>query len=243
MAIAGLSVLQLLAASAAIAAGATVQAALGFGMGLIAAPLLALISPDLVPGPVLLSGLVVSVTVTIRGRRDIHLFGLKWGLLGRLGGTIAAVLLASMLPPRESAIVFGALVLLAVGLSAAGIHVEPTKRALVGAGSLSGFMGTLTSIGGPPMAMLYQRASGARLRATMSGYLTLGLIMSIVLLALSGGLGWREVASFLLLTPGIAVGLLASTRAKSVLDLGYVRPAVLALSAASSIAVILKQVL
>ena len=240
---AGLSPLQLVAASLVIAAGSTIQGAFGFGMGLVAAPLLALIDPRLVPGPILLSGLLVALLVTIRERQAIDLFGLKWALLGRVAGTVVAAVLVSTLPPKETSILLGAIVLLAVGLSAMGLRVAPTKRALLGAGTLSGFMGTLSSIGAPPMAMLYQRASSDRLRATMSGYLAVGVTISIGALASAGGFGGREMIFSVLLVPGVLAGLLLSDRAKPLLERGHTRTAVLVLSALSSVVVILRQLL
>lgn len=85
----------LLAASAAIAFGALVQGAVGFGMALVAAPLLVLIRPQLVPGPLLVSGLALTLLVARRERDSIDLLGVKWGLVGRVPGVaIGALALA-----------------------------------------------------------------------------------------------------------------------------------------------------
>ena len=54
------------------------------------------------------------------------------------------------------------------------------------AGATSGVLGTATSIGGPPMALVWQRSTGARLRGTMSGFFLIGSVMSIGVLALTG---------------------------------------------------------
>ena len=51
---------------------------------------------------------------------------------------------------------------------------------MVLAGAASGVMGTATAIGGPPMALVWQRNSGARLRGTMSGFFLVGSAMSLV---------------------------------------------------------------
>ena len=56
----------------------------------------------------------------------------------------------------------------------------PRRRNVVLAGATSGLLGTATSIGGPPMALVWQRNSGARLRGTMSGFFLIGSVMSIV---------------------------------------------------------------
>ena len=54
------------------------------------------------------------------------------------------------------------------------------------AGATSGVLGTATAIGGPPMALVWQRKSGARLRGTMSGFFLVGSVMSIAALAATG---------------------------------------------------------
>jgi hypothetical protein len=77
----------------------------------------------------------------------------------------------------------------------------------------------------------------------MSGYLLVGVAISLAALAFAGELGWGEVALFALLIPGVTLGLLVSARAQRFLDRGYTRVAVLVLSAGSSIAVIARQVL
>ncbi|NIR59973.1 MAG: sulfite exporter TauE/SafE family protein, partial [Gammaproteobacteria bacterium] len=53
-------------------------------------------------------------------------------------------------------IAVGALVLLAVAMSVAGLKISPTRPTLITAGALSGFMSTVSSVGGPPLAITYQ---------------------------------------------------------------------------------------
>jgi hypothetical protein len=56
-----LTPIKLLAACAAVTIGSTVQGSVGLGLGLVAAPILALIDPMLIPGPILLCGLVLTL--------------------------------------------------------------------------------------------------------------------------------------------------------------------------------------
>ena len=44
---------------AIVATGAALQASVGIGFGVLSAPLLAILAPELVPGPVLLLGLLL----------------------------------------------------------------------------------------------------------------------------------------------------------------------------------------
>ena len=78
---------------------------------------------------------------------------------------------------------------------------------------------------------------GAEVRATIR--LALPVIVVQVGLMVMGTVD----AVILRFLPGVAVGLWASQHTASVLDRGYTRPAVLAVSAGSAIIVIVKQVL
>ncbi len=238
-----LTPLQIVAASLIIAAGALLQGCVGFGMGLIAGPVLLLIDQALVPGPVLVLGLVLAVLMAIRERQSLDLVGLGWGLGGRLVGSVAAALVLASLSPRGLIVALAAPVLVAVVLSISGLRFRPTPLALVGAGTLSGFMSTTSSAGGPPLALLYQDASGPRLRSTMAGYFTVGTLISLGALAAVGRFGKAELVAALLFLPGMLAGYALSARAQRLLDRGYVRIAVLLVSAATSVSVIVKALL
>jgi uncharacterized membrane protein YfcA len=114
---------------------------------------------------------------------------------------------------------------------------------LVSAGALSGFMGTASNMGGPPIALVYQHAPGARLRSTLSGFFVLGTIMSLLALVAVGRFGRYEFWSALTFLPGVLIGFVLSARTLSLLDQGYTRAAVLTLSAISGAIVILRALL
>lgn len=232
----------MLAACAVVALGATVQGSVGFGLGLVAAPVLALIEPRLVPGALLVSALVMNVLMFRREFRWIVLSEVKWAIVGRLiGAVIGAAVLASI-PRGETGLFFGVLVLLAVGMSATGLRIRPTTPAVLGAGTISGFMGTTIAIGGPPVALVYQHAKGPRLRGTLAGMFVFGAAMSLIALAVIGRLGKQELLWSLALIPGIFIGYAVSGRTAPVLDRGYTRPAVLTISAAGGLALCLRQI-
>jgi len=102
-------------------------------------------------------------------------------------------------------------------------------------------MGTIASIGGPPMALVYQDAEGARLRATMSSVFWVGMILSLVALRLVGRFGSEEVRLTLVMLPGTLIGLCTSRWTASVVDRGNTRTAVLAVAAVAGGVVILRQ--
>ena len=214
----------------AVAVGAAVQGALGFGLGMLCAPLLALLDPDLVPGPLLMMGLLASIWVGWRERAGFEFSRIAWALVGRVLGT--AVGIATLVVVSERAVLGGLAVatLAGVVLSVGGWRVRPTPPTMVAAGAASGIMGLLTSIGGPPMALVLQHESGARLRSTLSGFFVIGASMALASLAVSGGLGAGDLRLGAALAPAALVGLVASRLLASVLDGGWVRPTVLAIS-------------
>ena len=238
-----LAPIKLLAACAAVTIGSALQGSVGLGLGLVAAPILALIDPMSVPGPILFCGLALTLLMSYRERQAMDVSGLKWGVVGRFLGTLVAVVVLANAPKREMTLAFGALVLFAVALSASGLHVRPTTWALLSAGALSGFMGTTSNTGGPPIALLYQKAPGARLRSTISGFFVLGTIMSLLALVAVGRFGRYEFWSALALLPGVLIGFVLSARTLPILDRGYTRAAVLTISAVSGAIVILREVL
>jgi len=225
-------------ASLVVAAGAALQGAIGFGLGVFAVPLLLLFVPSLVPGPLLASSLLLTVLLAHHDRAGINWRDLAWALSGRSVGIAAAALLLATVSPRAMALWSGGLVLFAVGLSASGLHVQPAPRSLLAAGTLSGVLGTAVSIGGPPIALLYQRETGPRLRGTLAAFFLIGVAMSLVGLRAAGRFGLTELRLAGFLLPGVLVGFLVSRRLGHLLDRGFTRPAILVVSALSSLLVI-----
>ena len=221
-------------ALAAVILGAVAQGSVGFGFGMLAAPVLALVDEELVPGAVLVLGLTIAVVIAWYERGALDWLGIRWALVGRVLGTSAGAYAVTRLDHDAMAIALGSIVLLAVGISLTGWHVRPTASTLVGAGLVSGVMGTLTSVGGPPMALVYQREQASTLRSTLAGYFVFGASLALVALALSGELGKRQVVDGFVLLPGLLVGLLLSRLLAPYLDRGWTRRAVLGLSAATA---------
>ena len=221
-------------------AGFTLQGAVGFGMGILGSPILILVDPRLVPGPVLASTMVFTLMVTVRERRGIDLGGLGWALAGRIAGTLPAAALLTVLPESQLSRVFGVMVLVAVAISVSGVHIRPRPLTLLGGGVLSGLLGTVAAIGGPPIALLYQHASGARFRGTLSSLFFVGTLISIAALVPAGRFGAPELRLTLFMLPGAAFGFLVSRRLARRLDRGYTRPAVLAVAGAAGLIVVVR---
>lgn len=209
-------------------------------MNVVAGPVLVLIDPKLVPGPALVVAFLLTVLIAIRERGATDLGGFSWVFVGRAPGTVLGALTVAALPARGTAIALSAVVLAAVGLSVAGWRVARTPATLVSAGTVSGFFGTVSSVGGPPIALLYQDEAGPDVRATLSSILAVGALLSIVLLAAVGRFDFQELKISLLLLPAVVAGFLVSRWTARVLDRGFVRPAILAVCALSAVAALVR---
>lgn len=220
--------------------GALLQGSVGFGMGLFAVPFLLLLDRALVPGPILLASGALTILMVVREHHAVRRRDLIWSLSGRVVGTLVALAVLRLLSPARFEAAFGILILFAVGLTALGVPVSLTPGHLTGAGMLSGFMGTTVSIGGPPMALLYQRETGPNIRATLSAFFLVGTVLSLTGLHLVHLFGAHELLLGLALLPGTWLGFLASRWTAGHLDRGYMRHAILAVSALTGAVVVVK---
>jgi uncharacterized protein len=227
----------------AILLASALQASIGFGIGMFAAPVVALVDPRLIPGTLIMVAALVTLIVVIRERQSIDLSGTGWALIGRVPGTIAGALLLAMLPHRALSLLLAAVVLGGVVLASIGWVPAARRRNVVVAGAASGLLGTATAIGGPPMALVWQRSSGARLRGTMSGFFLVGSLMSLVTLSLTGSVDGRTWWGFAVLGPAAVLGYLLSIRLNRYLDPKRLRALAIAVSAAGAIVLIAREVL
>lgn len=230
-------------ASGAVALGAYVQGGAGFGAALVAAPLVVLVEPSLVPGPLILAFAVLTYLMAWRERAHLDLKMLGWAAAGRVPGSVIGAMLVASLAHDALDVAFGVIILVLVGISAWGVHVAPTPATEVAVGVLSGVSGTATSVGGPPLALLYQRVDGPTFRATLAALFAVGTVVSLVSLRAVGELSGAGVAAGVALVPAVLVGLWASRHAMRLVDRGYLRPAVLTLSALSGTVVLLRGLL
>lgn len=210
--------------------GAMLQGSLGFGLGPLAVPLLLLIDPGFIPGPMLLVSIFLTFSVFRRERSDFHKEGFAWVIVGRIVGSAAGAGLLIIIPNENLNLFYGSLIILAVILSVSGWHLRMVPKNFLFAGTLSGMMATAAAIGGPSMALVYQHGSGPRLRSTLSGIFLVGSVIALFFLFLAGKLGLPELYRALILLPGIVTGFYLSRFSKTVLDKKLLRPAILTVS-------------
>jgi uncharacterized membrane protein YfcA len=231
---------QVLLAATAVAVGALVQGSIGFGLSLVSVPVIGLMRPTALPVTILLLALPMTMWMALRERRSIHLPGFLQITFGRVFGTAGGVWILAVVPVAQLSVVIGAAVVLAVTLSVLNPAFEAGDRSRVAAGVLSGLMGTAAAVGGPPLALAYQKRSGSELRSTLAISFVIGAIMSLVALAIAGKVEVWHALFALELLPGLGLGLYAAARLRSFLEKGWLRPLVLAFAAVSGIVAVVK---
>lgn len=229
-------------AMSAVLVGACLQGSLGFGLGLVAAPVLALLDPTLVPTVILGMGVPLTYLVAWRERQALDLRRIGWALVGRVLGTIVGSAAVVYLSTRWLSGAFAFALLLAVAISVVSRAVAPTKPALFNAGFASGLMGTATSVGGPPMALLLQHEKGPNLRASLAAFMAFGSTMSLLALAAVGEFDQHKVNVTFGLAPLVVAGFVLSKWTNQILDRGYTRPFVLVFAACSAISILVRDV-
>ena len=208
-------------------AGTMLQSTVGFGLGLMAGPLLVLIDRNYVPGPLLFTALILTFAMAWRERHAIDLSGVKYSVLGRVISTPPAAIAVGMVSATTYDIVFGCLILLAVGMSLIHSNIKPTGRNVFLAGIASGVMSTICAIGGPPMALVYQNARGPQLRSTLAGLFFVGCLVSLIALTLVGKFVYTDLLRSGVLIIGMVLGLIISRPLLNLLDKNSVRPYIL----------------
>ena len=197
---------------------------------MVAAPLLLLIDPELVPAPLIANAFVLVTVMALRERRGIDVPQVSWAVAGCIIGTAASVILLIMIPVEVFSLVFGLMLLFAVGLSLIKWSGLPSRGVILAAGAASGLMGTTTSIGGPPLALAFQNTTGENLRTTMSVYFVAASILALSGLAIAGRFGMNELLLAAYLLPGTLTGLLISNYTRGLFRREHVRLVVLLLS-------------
>ena len=228
------NILNIILLTLLVSLGALLQAVTGLGGGLIIVPLLALISIELIPGPMIFGSLALSSVMAFSGRKNIDFSNFEAVIGGLLLGTIVATLYIATLPIEKLGVVFGVFILCAVFMSVKIPKFSFNSKGFAIAGILSGFMGTSVGIGAPILAIIYQNHSGPSLRATLAFLYFVSSITTLVFLNMAGRFGVDEIISGMFLMLGFIIGYFMSPKIAKYVDRGYARPAVLIVSTISA---------
>ena len=222
--------------------GAMIQGVVGLGLGLVGAPVVALLEPALMPGLMLLLAMLLPVVTLWNEREGIDWSGLAWALPVRVPGTAVGVWLVAVLSDRLLGVAVGVMVLTAVLLTARAVEFPLNRASLSIAGFVSGITGTATSIGGPPLAILYQRQPPRVVRTTLAVYFLIGAALSIVGLLFTGEMTRDEVLLASLLIPTLIVGGLLARPLRDRLAGPAFRAGVLVVCGASAVTLLVRSV-
>lgn len=235
-----MSLLAWLVATVAMFSGALVQGSIGFGLNMVAAPILVLLDPHFVPVPVIMVAFVLNCLLVPRHRHPHTWSTMRWPMIGALPAMVAGAAAVAVVSTRVLSIAFGVILLAAVALTASGRRLTHSTRNLVLAGGISGFMGTTTGVGGPPMALLFAHHPGPQLRASLLRFFLFTSVMALVLLAIFGQIRTSDLGLTARLLPGALAGYLVAPKVTQALDKGYVRHAVLVVCTVSAVLVLVK---
>jgi uncharacterized membrane protein YfcA len=223
--------------------GAIVQGSVGLGVGLVATPIVTMLFPSLMPGAILVVALALPLATLAQEVGHVDPRGLGWAFGGRLAGTPFGVWLVAAVPDRVLGVVIGVVVLAALAMTTREREVPRNRRTLAAAGIISGTTGTASGIGGPPIALLYQRESGPRVRATLALYFFGGALLSLTVLGLAGHLPVRQVVAGLALLPFVLAGFLLAGPLRRYLDAGRLRLALLIVVGTSAMVLIVRNLI
>jgi len=235
--------IELLIANAIVAFAGFVQTTTGVGFSMIAVPMLVLVDLIYAPGPSLFVMLFLAIAMVLGSWRDVDRHGFGFLLPGLLVGTVVGSQVLGLLSATAFGLVFGFIVLGALALGRIGFAPEPSPVVNASGGFVSGLMGTISGIHGPPLAVIYQRSEPARARATIAFVFVIASVLSLISLYSTGHFGKEEAVAGLTLLPGLAIGFTVAHTGRRFVSDGVARNAMLAIAAISAIILIGKSLL
>ncbi len=227
-----------------VLAGTMLQRLAGQGFGMIAAPVVALVAPQFLPATLLLVGIGVGLSSTAVDVRALTLKELPAGFAGRALGAVLAAMVAARLANDAAAValVVAVVVYLGVALSLVGLRLRITRVSLFTAGLTAGLMGTLTTVGSPPMALLFQHQEARRAAAMQNAFFFWGMTVSLAALTWQGLVTLPHMVMAFTLLPVVPAGIFLARPLAARFARASIRPVALGLAALAATALILARV-
>lgn len=230
--------LVLLLLAAVVLVGAIVQGSIGFGLGMVSSPAIVWFYPELMPGAMIMLGGLNAVAVLAADWKSVDWRGVGWAFLGRLPGLFLGTWLVVMASPTVLSLLVGVAVVVAAALQWSQWQIRKTRSTLAVAGFISGTSGTVSGIGGPPVAMVYASEPGPQVRATLSVYFIAATATSLLGLGMVGRVDLQQLGLTLTLVPALVLGTLVARPLARILDAGYTRRATLIVAAVAGVLLI-----
>jgi uncharacterized membrane protein YfcA len=238
-----MSLIEFAAATLAVILGSVVQVASGVGGGFVIVPILAWVDLSLVPAPMIFASLSLSGLMAFRERHSIDWEHVPITLVGLVPGSLFGAYILSSVPAPKLGVVFGTVILLGILITGSGIELRRTRTTAAVSGALSGAMGTSSGIGAPLLALFYQKEKGARVRATLAVLYTGASILILIILFGFGQFSADDTRSGARLIPGFLIGYWVANHFTVHIDQSGTRVAVLCVSGAAAIALIVRSLI
>ena len=219
--------------AAALLLGCTLQAAIGFGMALISAPIIVMVKPQWVPYIMAVMAMTVSLNTCWDQRTDIQWRNMFSPMLARIPGTILGTWLLVVMTLQHLQIAVALMVMASVFITMRLKPFPATSTNLGIAGFVSGVTGTTTSIGGPPIALVMQHSDGATARANLSLFVY-SCIISIAGYHMAGLMTLHTWLVGFSLVPMAFIGFWAGKRIQKYVDTRF-RPILLTMCTLSAL--------
>ena len=221
--------------------GTILQRLSGQGFGMLAAPVVAILAPEFLPASLLLLGIIVGLSSSVFDLSAINKSDLAPGFIGRFIGAIFAAWIAVRLTQTEAlGAVVALIVYAAIALSLLGLTARIAPLSLLIAGLAAGIMGTLTAIGAPPMAILYQNTEARRSAATQNLFFCFGMVVSVSALAWQGLVTTEHLGFSALLLPAAILGLITAHPLSGRIAKSAIRPISLGLAGSAATVLLVK---
>jgi len=199
-----ISVSQLIIAFIIVFVASTAQSVFGMGWGMIAAPLLALLNPQLIPSTIVFLGFFAALYPSIRYFSNINWYIYKPSIFGRITGSIlAGWITAYVVSSGKIEITLGIVLLITIIISIFTIKkIKQNRTNHFIAGTASGILGTVVGVGGTPMGIIYQNENPIMVRANNNAFFAVGSLVSFIILVLADVMQLYHILfGFLLLPP------------------------------------------
>lgn len=223
--------------------GALIQTGIGLGLGLVAVPIIALISPGLLPVSLLILAFPLTVLLAVVDRSSLDQRGFAYMFMGRVVGSLLGGWMIVIASEHAIQVLAGGLIIAAVAISLTRAFLPIDRNTLIGVGIASGVMGTAAVVGGPPLALLNQNRPGSELRSTLSMIFAFGTAFSLIVIWLAGEVHRHQLIASLVFMPLIAVGFLFGRRFAALMHEPKLRTSVLILSSMSGAAALFRGLL
>jgi len=186
------------------------QRVTGISVGMIIVPFLALISYTLIPVPIVLASLTLTIMMTLQGKEYIDFKGSIKIFIGMLIGILTSIFIISTIKFEHLGAIFGLFILTSVLISLKVKSFKLKSSAIYFGGFLAGIMGTMAAVGGQILALIYQNHPLPVIKATLAFLYTLFSVSMLTIFYFYNHFNYSQFISGLFLMPGFIIGFLIS---------------------------------